>query len=223
MRITYQVGADSRHDQGKGASRRLRRAGKVPAVLYGGEGGPRSITLDHQQLLTLIDKGLKFRDVVTAASIDNAVALDMAMGRGRHALLLARHGFQTFGVDLKHDAVRDAMQAAAREGLSIRGWCADLTVSALPAGAFDVVVVTRYLQRDLFGAIAAAVKPGGYVIYETFTVAQRALGTGPTSPDHLLRPGELRSAFDGWDVLAYEEVDAPDAVARLVAQRAFNA
>ena len=56
MRITYQVGADSRHDQGKGASRRLRRAGKVPAVIYGGQGGPRSITLDHQQLLTLIDK-----------------------------------------------------------------------------------------------------------------------------------------------------------------------
>src|SRR5471030_2996976 len=78
-------------------------------------------------------------------------ALDLAMGRGRHALLLARHGFQTFGVDLKHDAVRDAMRAAAREGLSIRGWCADLTVSSLPAGAFDVVVVTRYLQRDLFG------------------------------------------------------------------------
>ena len=41
MRITYQVGADSRHDQGKGASRRLRRAGKVPAVIYGGQGGPR--------------------------------------------------------------------------------------------------------------------------------------------------------------------------------------
>jgi large subunit ribosomal protein L25 len=56
MRITYQVGADSRHEQGKGASRRLRRAGKVPAVLYGGQGGPRNITLDHQQLLTLIDK-----------------------------------------------------------------------------------------------------------------------------------------------------------------------
>ena len=151
-------------------------------------------------------------------------ALDLAMGRGRHALLLARHGFQTFGVDVKHDAVRDAMNAATREGLSIRGWCADLTVSALPSGVFDVVVVTRYLQRDLFGAIAASVKPGGYVIYETFTEAQRALGTGPTSPDHLLRPGELRSAFDGWDVLAYEEVDVDgrEAVARVVAQRTFN-
>ena len=151
-------------------------------------------------------------------------ALDLAMGRGRHALLLARHGFQTFGVDLAHDAVRDAMHTARREGLSIHGWCADLTTPALPIAAFDLVVVTRFLQRDLFGAIAAAVKPGGYVIYETFTVAQRAFGIGPTSPDHLLRAGELRSAFDGCDVLFYEEVevDAREAVARLVAQRTFS-
>jgi len=149
------------------------------------------------------------------------------MGRGRHARLLARHGFQTFGVDVKWDAVHEAVATAAREGLVIRGWCADLTVSPLPAGAFDVVVVARYLQRDLFDAIKASLRPRGCVIYETFTVAQLALGTGPTSPDHLLQPGELRSRFAGWDVLFYEElddveVDAPEAVARLVARRPLS-
>src|SRR5438552_19168910 len=77
-------------------------------------------------------------------------ALDLAMGRGRHALLLARHGFRTFGVDVNCDAVHDAVQTAAREGLVVRGWCADLTTSSLPVGCFDVVVVARYLQRDLF-------------------------------------------------------------------------
>jgi large subunit ribosomal protein L25 len=40
--------------QGKGASRRLRRAGKVPAILYGGTTAPRQITLDHQNLLSLL-------------------------------------------------------------------------------------------------------------------------------------------------------------------------
>ncbi|HXD74966.1 MAG TPA: methyltransferase domain-containing protein [Vicinamibacterales bacterium] len=150
-------------------------------------------------------------------------ALDVAMGRGRHALVLARHGFQTFGVDIRHEAVRDAMNAAAREGLLIRGWCADLTDSPLPVGFFDLLVVTRYLQRDLFDTIKAAVKPGGYVIYETFTSAQLAHGTGPKSPDHLLRPGELRSLFADWNVLFYEEVDVEEAVARLVAQRSLSA
>lgn len=148
-------------------------------------------------------------------------ALDVAMGRGRHTLLLARHGFQTFGVDRSCDAVLDAMQTAAREGLRIHGWCADLTRSPLPAGVFDLVVVARYLQRDLFDAIKASVKAGGCVIYETYTVAQLAHGVGPKSPDHLLKPGELQSLFADWDVLFYEEVDvgAAEAVARLVARR----
>ena len=149
-------------------------------------------------------------------------ALDLAMGRGRHALVLARNGFRVFGVDVKEDAVRDAMLDAAHENLRVRGWCADLTVYPLPVDTFDLVVITRYLQRHLFASIRRAVKPGGFVLYETFTVAQRTFGTGPTSPDHLLEPGELRREFGAWDVLFYEEVAAPDAVARLAAQRSFN-
>jgi SAM-dependent methyltransferase len=149
-------------------------------------------------------------------------ALDLAMGRGRHARLLARHGFVTFGVDAKLDAVRDAVAAGAREGLTIHGWCADLTMSPLPVAAFDVVVVARYLQRDLFDAIKASVRPGGCVIYETFTSAQLAHGTGPKSPDHLLKPGELKSYFEDWEIVFYEEVDDDEAVARLAAARSFS-
>jgi SAM-dependent methyltransferase len=145
-------------------------------------------------------------------------ALDVAMGRGRHAVLLARAGFRTFGVDLKLDSVREAIEAGRREGVPVAGWCADLTRHALPRARFDLVVVSRYLQRDLFADLTASLAPGGIVIYETFTTAQRALGRPPTSPDHLLEPDELRRRFDGFDVLFYEEVLAPDAVARLVAR-----
>jgi SAM-dependent methyltransferase len=140
------------------------------------------------------------------------------MGRGRHALVLARNGFQTFGVDIKHDAVREAVDAAARDGLTIHGWCADLTMFPLPRNAFDLLVVTRYLQRDLFSSLRGAMRPGGCVIYETFTVNQRELGVGPTSPDHLLALGELRELFRGWEILFFEEVEAPEAVARIVAR-----
>src|ERR1700729_2962945 len=90
MRITYQVGADPRHDQGKGASRRLRRAGKVPAVLYGGHGQPRSITLDHQQLLTLIDKE-KFYSSIISVNVDSqsqpAIIRDVQMHPARNAVV----------------------------------------------------------------------------------------------------------------------------------------
>jgi len=148
-----------------------------------------------------------------------ARALDVAMGRGRHSLPLARAGFVTFGVDIELDAVRDAMASARAGGAAIHGWCADLTQYPLPASRFDLVIVTRYLQRDLFPALRAACAPGGVVLYETFTTAQTALGVGPKSPDHLLEPGELRRRFDGFEELFYEEVSAPEAVARIAARR----
>ncbi len=102
--------------------------------------------------------------------------------------------------------------------MRVAGWCADLTQHPLPRGRFDLVVVCRYLQRDLFAALREALAPCGIVIYETFTTHQRALGKPPTSADHLLEPGELRERFDGFEVLFYEETVAPDAVARLVAR-----
>jgi SAM-dependent methyltransferase len=149
-------------------------------------------------------------------------ALDVAMGRGRHGRLLAAAGFETFGVDVKFQAVRDAVAGAAAHGVVIRGWCADLTRWALPEDHFDVVVVCRYLQRDLFPALARALRPDGVLLYETFTETQRSHGRGPTSPAHLLREGELRQLAGSLTPLFYEEVSEPDAVARLAACRAVS-
>ena len=149
-------------------------------------------------------------------------ALDLAMGRGRHALLLAELGCRTFGVDIQWAFVAATVREAQRRGYSLRAWCADLTRSRLPRGRFELIVVTRYLQRDLFPELAAALSPGGFLIYETFTEAQRARRWGPTSPDHLLKPGELRAAAGDLEVMFYEEVAEPEAVARLVARSASS-
>jgi len=147
-------------------------------------------------------------------------ALDVATGTGRHAVVLARAGFRTFGVDVSLDALREARNAVVADGGgAIALWCADLTQHPLPRSWFDLVVVTRYLQRDLFPALRACVRPGGAIVYETFTTRQRELGRRPTSPDHLLEPGELRARFDGFELLADEEVVDQDAVARVVARR----
>ena len=162
---------------------------------------------------------VEWATLMTPALPEPRRALDAAMGRGRHARLLAQLGLRVFGVDASYEAVHTARQRVTASGLAVRAWCADLTVSALPRERFEMIVVTRYLQRDLFAAIQDAVTPNGIVIYETFTVKQRTLGFGPTSPDHLLEPGELRSRFDALDILFYEEVPAPEAVARIVARK----
>ena len=54
MRISFTFGADIRSTQGKGASRRLRHAGKVPAILYGAHKDAQALVLDQQNLLTMI-------------------------------------------------------------------------------------------------------------------------------------------------------------------------
>jgi tellurite methyltransferase len=146
-------------------------------------------------------------------------ALDVATGRGRHALVLARTGFTVFGVDRQLDVLQDAAARLRQSGHRLRAWCADLTASPLPRSRFDLIVVTRYLQRDLFASLKEALVPGGAIVYETFTERQLAHHCGPTSPDHLLRAGELRTYFEDLAVIFEEEVTEPEAVARIVARR----
>jgi len=54
MRVSFTFGADLRDMQGKGASRRLRHKGKVPAILYGGHQDAQALVLDQQNLLTMV-------------------------------------------------------------------------------------------------------------------------------------------------------------------------
>jgi len=73
------------------------------------------------------------------------------------------------------------------------------------------------LHRPLLPALAAAVRPGGFLVYKTFTSERTASG-GPRRPEHLLRPGELPAAFAQMRVIRYEE-DAHAGYAALLAQR----
>ena len=55
MKTSFELDAEFRETQGKGASRRLRHQGKVPAILYGGHSDARRLSLSHQKLLILLD------------------------------------------------------------------------------------------------------------------------------------------------------------------------
>ena len=55
MKTSFELNAEFRETQGKGASRRLRHEGKVPAILYGGHAGARALTLSHQKLVLMLD------------------------------------------------------------------------------------------------------------------------------------------------------------------------
>ncbi|MDA0260764.1 MAG: hypothetical protein O3A21_01000 [Proteobacteria bacterium] len=69
---------------------------------------------------------------------------------------------------------------------------------------FAGIVVTNYLHRPLFPAIATALSPQGVLIYETFALGNERYGR-PSNPDFLLRSGELFDAFGSvLEVVAYE-------------------
>jgi large subunit ribosomal protein L25 len=65
MKTSFELTAEFRDTQGKGASRRLRRDGKVPAVLYGGHAEPRALSLDHQRLLLATDNERFFSTILS--------------------------------------------------------------------------------------------------------------------------------------------------------------
>lgn len=131
-------------------------------------------------------------------------ALDLACGSGRHARLLAARGLSVIALD------RDAQALAAAAGQGIATVQHDLeaadSVWPFSPGRFKGIVVTNYLHRPLFGALAAALAPDGVLIYETFAQGNEVFGK-PSNPDFLLAPGELLdlAARGGLRVLAYED------------------
>lgn len=130
--------------------------------------------------------------------------LDLACGRGRHARLAAGAGHPVLAVD------RDPAALLEAGGPGIVTQCVDLEVAGaawpFAPGRFAAVVVTNYLHRPLFADLAAALQPGGLLIYETFALGNEAFGK-PSNPAFLLAPGELldMARSHGLHVLAYED------------------
>jgi SAM-dependent methyltransferase len=151
-------------------------------------------------------------------------ALDVACGAGRNALLLAAHGWRVVGVDISSVGLHLAQAAARERGLALDLAAVDLERWPLPSGCFDLVCVFRYLDRGLCPRLAAALRPGGTLIYETFTVAQRDYEGGPRTADRLLQPGELPRLFAALEPLEFvegivAEGGRPRALARYVGRR----
>ena len=146
-------------------------------------------------------------------------ALDLAGGIGRHALYLAERGWLVTLTDVSEVALKQARRQAELLDVHIFAEQTDLTEAQLPEDAFDLIVVFFYLERSLFLQIAAALRPGGMLIYKTYTEEQQELGGGPTHPLHLLQSGELKRAFPELETLYYNETAADKAVAELVARR----
>ncbi len=150
-------------------------------------------------------------------------ALDLACGTGRATVFLALEGRECEGWDVDESALERARSFAARTGASRASFRrVDLERGPLPPPEprFALIVVVRFLHRELFPWIERSLAPGGVLVYETFRVGQERFGH-PTRERHLLRAGELLSAFPGLVVEEHEESgDArPPVMTRMLARR----
>jgi len=147
--------------------------------------------------------------VETARKLIPGRALDLACGKGRNAVWLAQHGWKVTAVD------RSPVTIPA-----VETHVADLEKHEFPiaTASWDLIVVTYYLQRDLFEPIKNGVQRGGIAL-----AIVHMFEPGHEQSRFSVQPGELARYFEGWEILHYYEGKPRDpehkrAVAEVVAK-----
>jgi len=173
-------------------------------------------------------------------------ALDLACGAGRNTLFLAGRPQSVTAADYSAAAL-EILESRAHAGGhpverssvlapphgprgAIRIVEVDLERARLPENSFELILCFQYLQRSLFRGMEKALRPGGFLLFETYARAQvdpdpvgvthkKDLPSGPHNPNYLLAPGELRTAFPSLETLLYRELHAGKGIATLLARR----
>ncbi|MBT6158175.1 MAG: methyltransferase domain-containing protein [Planctomycetaceae bacterium] len=138
--------------------------------------------------------------------------LDLACGRGHNAIWLAQQGCRCDAVDISANGLELARRCATANKVEV-GWIeADLDDWTPSRGEYDLVAVFRFLDRETVPPIVrAALRPGGWLIYETFAAAQlERPDSHITNPRFTLSPSELLNLFPDFDVVTNREDVLPD-------------
>lgn len=125
------------------------------------------------------------------------LALDAAMGVGSNAGRLIERGLRVIGVDISEVAVRRAKERFPRLMAAV----VDLTRWHLPPAAFDVILNFFYLERSLWPQYVHALRPGGWLLFETPISHPRGMNSA-----HLLALGELARAFAALDIVEHHQI-----------------
>jgi SAM-dependent methyltransferase len=134
------------------------------------------------------------------------VALDLACGLGANAMLLARQGLETHAWDISDTAIGKLNDLAGRSGLTIYSEQRDVIDKPPTPDIFDLIIVSRFLDRRIVPHIIDALKNKGLLFYQTFT-RNKPEDSGPSNPDYLLERNELLRLFDALAILYYREDD----------------
>ena len=130
-------------------------------------------------------------------------ALDVACGSGRNSRFLASNGFQVTALDVSDVALAKARSIGHPNSAQINYLLHDLDEGLPKLGVFDLIIVVRYLKRELFPLLDKHLVTGGHLLIEhhiKYEVDDRPLA-GPESPEYRLDPQELKTLIRNIDVL----------------------
>jgi tellurite methyltransferase len=162
------------------------------------------------------------------------LALDLAGGAGRNSTYLLERGWNVTLMDISEVGLglarekasslenRVAQPPSAVALGSLHTERADLNaITDLGTDRYDLIVAFSVHRRELFPALTFALKPGGILIYRTYTIDRMNVAGGPGDPAYLLQPDELRQAFHSLEILHYSETKTGKAAAELVGRKAW--
>ena len=188
--------------------------------------GPSSIRL--WQASPMIEHFCELLSKHPAANI-KSIGLDIACGSGRDMVYLALQGWQMHGIDYQSEALQRTTRLAQNNQVAVQAYQHDLesdtnalqnlTQQGLPA-AFDLITVWRYLHRPLLTTLQARLKPGGYLIYQTFMQGCEKISS-PKNPNYLLAKNELANTFSQLNIIKNDIHHLQDGrpVSAFIAQR----
>jgi 2-polyprenyl-3-methyl-5-hydroxy-6-metoxy-1,4-benzoquinol methylase len=152
-------------------------------------------------------------------------ALDMATGEGKNAVFLAQNGFEVDALDISEKGLKKAQKLARGRGVKINTFLVDLDQYQIEKEQYDLIANFYFLRRRLIPRIKKGLKKGGKVIFETYLLEHRTLGTGgPKQAKYFLKPNELLRLFKNFRILFYregifKEGGRKKAVASLIAEK----
>jgi 2-polyprenyl-3-methyl-5-hydroxy-6-metoxy-1,4-benzoquinol methylase len=152
-------------------------------------------------------------------------ALDIATGEGRNAVFLAQHGFEVDAVDISEKGLKKAQKLARENRVKMNTFLVDLDQYQIEKERYDLIANFYFLKRRLIPRIRRGLKKGGRVIFETYLLEHRTLGTGgPRQAKYFLKPNELLRFFKDFRILFYREGIFKErgkrkAIASLIAQK----
>jgi large subunit ribosomal protein L25 len=145
MRISFTFGADLREAQGKGASRRLRHTGKVPAILYGAHQDAEALTLDQQNLLTMIADERFYSSILRlkiGERTQEAIVKDVQMHPAKNLVVHVDLQRVRLPIHFRGETIAPGVKS---EGGVVSHMRADVEVSCLPKD------LPEFLELDLSG------------------------------------------------------------------------